>query len=779
MAVQDKDKLVSLEDLKAAYDDLDGDISDVRNTIIQEVNETISDPVSGTTIEFIPFLVAAGLSYFITVETNNSVRSFSLQTRNEESGQNVEVVLDSSLSVENYVFTAEYDAKMFRYVSTTGATVKIRNMLPIDGYNEAKIVEDYIIGEERLNDNLENGYIYCKDGAGSTVNPQRVPDSDFLSLIIPCSAGDRFKITGTGANAARLWCFTDTNHVITDVANASVTESGLIKTAYYNGYFIANVYKNYPYSFSKLDIIYTAELVQQKIDAVNTEFIYSTQNLEILLEKTIVTNGAVGTTVDITPEYNSGWQSTILSVSQGDNYILYGYGGNRARLWCLTDSSYKILSSSAASFDARTKPVKITIAQNGYLIINSTVDIRVYKSQTKDNATAFKDMSIDIADIKKDVDRLNDDAESLLNIPLVEFDLHDYNTKNVSAYRERIDYSQGVGTLLEQFYSLYDSLVTDYPDYVSKADAAQEVSLSYPEYANGIQTAGTYEITPAYKTYIYKFIDHNAGAGNGLYNKKKKLFITCAIHGRETMSPFNTFIFASELCKSTDPNYFKLRAAFDIYIIPCVNGYGMYHNMRSNANWVDINRNFPTDPWFEDGASTIGDTAQCVYTGSVAGSEFETQLIMAQAELINPDMYIDHHNYSGGDQQFYTNVIEEKHLRLVHQCLVDCSIAFAKNYPAYFGDGYLLVIPNSDITFAPRMTEDNKNGKVNIWFGQNTEAFVAGIEIASDIRYYDGEITQNTQDWAGATTFSIGEYTLRNQILRYGQEVLSRRPYVT
>lgn len=33
MAVQDKDKLVSLEDLKTAYDDLNEDISDVKNTL--------------------------------------------------------------------------------------------------------------------------------------------------------------------------------------------------------------------------------------------------------------------------------------------------------------------------------------------------------------------------------------------------------------------------------------------------------------------------------------------------------------------------------------------------------------------------------------------------------------------------------------------------------------------------------------------------------------------------------------------------------------------------
>lgn len=50
MAVQDKDKLVSLEDLKTAYDDLDGDISDVKNTL-SLLDDEIPDTVQTITFD--------------------------------------------------------------------------------------------------------------------------------------------------------------------------------------------------------------------------------------------------------------------------------------------------------------------------------------------------------------------------------------------------------------------------------------------------------------------------------------------------------------------------------------------------------------------------------------------------------------------------------------------------------------------------------------------------------------------------------------------------------
>ncbi len=50
MAVQDKDKLVSLEDLKTAYDDLDGDVSDLKNTL-SLLDDEIPDTVQTITFD--------------------------------------------------------------------------------------------------------------------------------------------------------------------------------------------------------------------------------------------------------------------------------------------------------------------------------------------------------------------------------------------------------------------------------------------------------------------------------------------------------------------------------------------------------------------------------------------------------------------------------------------------------------------------------------------------------------------------------------------------------
>jgi hypothetical protein len=61
------------------------------------------------------------------------------------------------------------------------------------------------------------------------------------------------------------------------------------------------------------------------------------------------------------------------------------------------------------------------------------------------------------------------------------------------------------------------------------------------------------------------------------------------------------------------------------------------------------------------------------------------------------------------------------------------------------------------------------------WMTQNDVPLSASVEIASDIRYNNGIISQVVQDWAGEDTFAVGEFTLRNQVLRYGQYVLQQK----
>ena len=166
--------------------------------------------------------------------------------------------------------------------------------------------------------------------------------------------------------------------------------------------------------------------------------------------------------------------------------------------------------------------------------------------------------------------------ENKINRPLVRFEI-DYTMRDVSGDLSGVDLSADTLSekTLEQVYSLFDGLVTAYPDYVTKSDAAGLCSMTYPDYANGVSGSSIYADTPAYKTYLYTLSESNASAGNDGTCKKAKLLIVCGVHGNEYAAPYNAYLFAKQLCDSvlTDENFFKLRAAFDIYIIPCLNAH--------------------------------------------------------------------------------------------------------------------------------------------------------------------------------------------------------------
>ena len=366
--------------------------------------------------------------------------------------------------------------------------------------------------------------------------------------------------------------------------------------------------------------------------------------------------------------------------------------------------------------------------------------------------------------------------ENKINRPLVRFEI-DYTMRDVSGDLSGVDLSADTLSekTLEQVYSLFDGLVTAYPDYVTKSDAAGLCSMTYPDYANGVSGSSIYEDTPAYQTYLYKFSESNECAGNDGTCRKAKLLMICGVHGNEYAAPYNAYLFAKQLCDSvlTDENFFKLRAAFDIYIIPCLNGYGMYHGLRGNANGVNINRNFPVEDWKVRSEDTK-DTAANNYSGPSAGSEFETQLVMNITDLIQPDMCIDHHNYNKEKWQFYTTVCDYRWLGLMYQSLVDCSCAFKKNYPQYFGTGFSLLVDKSGA--APSsVSKDKTLCTASKWWYESGMTFAATVEAAVSINYTDGVYTDTTTNYYGMDTLSVAEYTLRNVVLHAGQYVLDNK----
>ena len=93
----------------------------------------------------------------------------------------------------------------------------------------------------------------------------------------------------------------------------------------------------------------------------------------------------------------------------------------------------------------------------------------------------------------------------------------------------------------------------------------------------------------------------------------------------------------------------------NLLFIPCLNPDGMQLGQRTNANGVDLNRNFPTKNWGEN----LGDNATCddeksaYYGGISAGSEIETKFLINIIQEFNPKTILTLHapykvvNYDG------------------------------------------------------------------------------------------------------------------------------------
>ena len=90
----------------------------------------------------------------------------------------------------------------------------------------------------------------------------------------------------------------------------------------------------------------------------------------------------------------------------------------------------------------------------------------------------------------------------------------------------------------------------------------------------------------------------------------------------------------------------------NLLFIPCLNPDGLQNKTRTNANGVDLNRNFPTKNWGGD-TSSAGDNPQDYYGGKSAASEFETQFVTDIIEKYKPKIILTLHapykivNYDG------------------------------------------------------------------------------------------------------------------------------------
>ena len=354
--------------------------------------------------------------------------------------------------------------------------------------------------------------------------------------------------------------------------------------------------------------------------------------------------------------------------------------------------------------------------------------------------------------------------------PLVKFSF-EHKLKDVASFLTPFDFTS-LSTMMEQVYAQFDALVSSHSSYISRVDALEYAAdimqskygvTQYPIYARlGGVAQGDYLATPTYKTYMYCLSESKQYAGNGTYCPKRKIFIVGATHGIEIGGSVNAYILAKELCESTDANIMKLRAAYDIYIIPCINGYGIYHQTRVNADGIDINRNYPVPNWqktYQQGHPQ--------YSGETAGSTFESQIVMSVTEILKPHIAIDHHNFWAGETNsdaLYTEVACRDHARVCYQSLLDMASTFLKELPAYYGTEPQLFM-DYDSNAAPYKVGGlwGTFGQTYRWFACNGVHVPLTLEFCASIPFLAGAPATGNTDYS-ADAMAVAEYTLTCQL---------------
>lgn len=82
--------------------------------------------------------------------------------------------------------------------------------------------------------------------------------------------------------------------------------------------------------------------------------------------------------------------------------------------------------------------------------------------------------------------------------------------------------------------------------------------------------------------------------------------------------------------------YLEQKKNTKILFIPCLNEYGFAHNIRTNKNGIDLNRNFPAKNWILSKKDNF-------YGGSEPASEEETKFVIDIIEKNNPGLILTLH----------------------------------------------------------------------------------------------------------------------------------------
>ena len=117
-------------------------------------------------------------------------------------------------------------------------------------------------------------------------------------------------------------------------------------------------------------------------------------------------------------------------------------------------------------------------------------------------------------------------------------------------------------------------------------------------------------------------------------NENGKVVVIGCFHGDE---PQGKYLIEKYLTENMQTN---------LLFIPCLNEYGFEHNIRTNENGVDLNRNFPTENWELTEKNEF-------FGGDKPASENQTKFVIETVEKVKPKLILTLHapykvvNYDG------------------------------------------------------------------------------------------------------------------------------------
>lgn len=552
---------------------------------------------------------------------------------------------------------------------------------------------------------FEIGYIHntSSENVGT-----KEPNQGFATIKKTCRAGDVYTITGNGGAGARLWAFADSNGSIITRANSNESANKLFIKAPTDGFIVLNCSLSYAYS------------ARMNVDGPRNTL------SAVLLEA-----GGINYAGDNTNDGNKLYYRTKGHIN-GKSGVISIPDGYTFRIVCW--------------YDLRGKFVNYEFIYNKPYCVNEYAMLSKYQYRfvvQKGTGTPTENVNLADFDLSVDFRDTMDGVYSMKHNPT--YFEHIKELDDVSEIVSAINPKGQKSTIIERVYAGFDDLVSNYGNMISKSDVVETLGMSYPSYArlNG-QSSGNYLATPSYNTYMYKI------AINGI--PKRKMLIVGGLHGLEYTSPMNLYIFAWKLCNIHSLNMYTLLNMYDVYIIPCLNGYGMYHELRRNANNIDLNRNFPTNYWKKDDS---------IATGDIAGSEFETQLMMAVINDINPDIMIDHHAYDVAQtNHLYAGANPDKKA-IIKQVFNECAFAFAKSLPQYFDNENHSYLKTTSSNSMQAITE----GMLSKWADEEKCKYSSYVEIGSTILFQNGVYNPDLSTTFSNDVFSIADTTLMEHLI--------------